>query len=334
VVTLGAADANLTSALGGAVLDTTPGYANTVQVRVKDSGPGLPILATPFWSTDIMFNQTANTWTQVFPATLDVTTVSPLPSGLVGKAYPSTKLTATGGTGTLVWSKVGGALPTGMTLSSAGALAGTPKVNGTFSFVVSVHDATKPTALIGTKSLSLTINPMTITTTSLPSGFIDKTYAAKLTESGGVGTLVYTVIAGTLPTGIKLSTAGAFSGLPTVIGTNSFTVQLKDHNTPTPDVATANLSITVNPMTITTTSLPNGVHAKAYSAKLAVSGGKSPWVWSVISGTLPPGVKLASTGAFSGTPTTPGTYAFTVQVHDSTTPTHLVATANFSITVT
>jgi hypothetical protein len=333
-VTLASTDADLASSLGGAVLDTTPGYAGIVQVRVKDSGAGKPILATPFWSTDIMFDQAANTWTQVFPATLDVTTTSPLANGLVDKAYPATQLTATGGTGTLTWSRAGGTLPSGMVLATTGKITGTPTAAGTFSFTVSVHDAAKPTPLVGTKTLSLTINPMTITTTSLPAGFIDKAYSAKLTESGGKGTLVYTVIAGTLPIGIKLSAAGAFSGLPTAIGTSSFTVQLTDHNTPTPNVATKALSITVNPMTITTTSLPNGVHAKAYAAKLAVSGGKSPWVWSVIAGALPPGVKLSAAGAFSGTATAAGQFAFTVQVKDATKPTANVATANLSITIT
>jgi hypothetical protein len=334
VATVSPSGANLAAQLSTATLDTTPGYVNIIQVRVKDSGPGIPALVAPFWETDILFNQAANTWTQVFPATLDVTTSSPLPNGLVDKAYPTTKLAATGGTGTLVWSLAGGALPTGVKLATTGTLTGTPTAAGTFSFTVSVHDAATPTPLAGTKTLSLTINPMVITTTSLPVGVIDKAYAAKLAESGGKGTFIYTVIAGSLPAGIKLSTAGAFSGVPTVAGTTSFTVQLKDHNTPTPNVATADLSITINPMTITTTSLPNGVHAKAYSAKLAVSGGKSPWVWSEIAGSLPPGVKLSSAGAFSGTPTSAGAFSFTVQVKDGTKPTALVATATLSITIT
>ena len=47
----------------------------------------------------------------------------------------------------------------------------------------------------------------------------------------------------------------------------------------------------------------------AYSDQLTVTGGTSPFTWSVSGGSLPPGVTLgASTGLLSGTPTTAGTY--------------------------
>ena len=55
----------------------------------------------------------------------------------------------------------------------------------------------------------------------------------------------------------------------------------------------------------------------AYSDQLTVTGGTSPFTWSVSAGTLPPGLTLgASTGLLSGTPTTAGTYSFTVKVTD------------------
>ena len=63
---------------------------------------------------------------------------------------------------------------------------------------------------------------------------------------------------------------------------------------------------------------PGGEVGVAYSDQLTVTGGTSPFTWSVSSGTLPPGVTLgASTGLLSGTPTTAGTYSFTVKVTDS-----------------
>ena len=63
---------------------------------------------------------------------------------------------------------------------------------------------------------------------------------------------------------------------------------------------------------------PGGEVGVAYSDQLTVTGGTSPFTWSVSSGSLPPGLTLgASTGLLSGTPTTAGTYSFTVKVTDS-----------------
>jgi hypothetical protein len=74
-------------------------------------------------------------------------------------------------------------------------------------------------------------------------------------------------------------------------------------------------------LAVTTTSLPNGSLATAYSATLAATGGTTPYAWSVASGSLPPGLSLnAQTGAIAGTPTTAGTYAFTAAVTDSQSP--------------
>jgi hypothetical protein len=65
-------------------------------------------------------------------------------------------------------------------------------------------------------------------------------------------------------------------------------------------------------------NLPAGAVSKAYNAVLAVSGGSSPYYFSVKTGDLPPGISLnRSTGAFSGKPTTAGTYSFEVIVTDT-----------------
>jgi uncharacterized repeat protein (TIGR01451 family) len=63
---------------------------------------------------------------------------------------------------------------------------------------------------------------------------------------------------------------------------------------------------------------PGGEVGVAYSDQLTVTGGTSPFTWSISSGSLPPGLTLgASTGLLAGTPTTAGTYSFTVKVTDT-----------------
>ncbi len=77
-----------------------------------------------------------------------------------------------------------------------------------------------------------------------------------------------------------------------------------------------------DPLAITTTSLPSGQVGTAYSATLVATGGKTPFTWSLTSGTLPANLQLnAASGAITGTPTVSVTNAaLTFQVKDSSNP--------------
>jgi hypothetical protein len=67
-------------------------------------------------------------------------------------------------------------------------------------------------------------------------------------------------------------------------------------------------------LTITTASpLATGTVGTAYSQTLAAINGTPPYSWSITAGSIP-GLVLSSAGVLSGTPTTQGTYNFTVQV--------------------
>ncbi|MFN7975876.1 MAG: Ig domain-containing protein [Acidobacteriota bacterium] len=64
-------------------------------------------------------------------------------------------------------------------------------------------------------------------------------------------------------------------------------------------------------------SLPPGSVAAPYSTTVFASGGTSPYTFAATAGTLPPGITLG-TGILSGTPTIPGTFAFTLTAVDQT----------------
>ncbi len=75
-------------------------------------------------------------------------------------------------------------------------------------------------------------------------------------------------------------------------------------------------------VSITTSSLPATQPQTSYKASLAASGGKTPYLWSIASGTLPPGLSLTgATGTIAGKATVAGNYAFTIEVQDSASPT-------------
>lgn len=173
-----------------------------------------------------------------------------------------------------------------------------------------------------------------ITTTGLPTGTRNYPYTFTLTATGGTTPYTWSITRGALPAGLTLDpSTGTISGTPTATGTSSFDVFVTDSNGMTPEGAVT-LSLTINappPLSITTTSLPNGTQNTAYNTGLLVNGGLSPYNWSLTTGTLPAGISLNnSTGAISGTPTASGTSNFTVQVTDATAQT---ATRALSITI-
>ena len=87
-------------------------------------------------------------------------TLSPLslPDGTYGSTYSQT-LTASGGTPTYTYAITSGSLPSGLTLSTSGALSGTPDA-GSFTFTVTATDSSTGTGspYLGSQTYSLTVN--------------------------------------------------------------------------------------------------------------------------------------------------------------------------------
>src|SRR6202158_4244491 len=254
-------------------------------------------------------------------------TTSSLPNGQVGTAYSAT-LAATGGTSPYTWTLASGTLPAGLSLNAGtGVISGTPTASSTgTSLTFKVTDSASPAAsATATFALTVTGPALQITTTSLPDGQVGTAYSATLAATGGASPYTWTLAGGTLPAGLSLNSAtGVISGTPTASSSaTSRTFKVTDSASPAAS-ATATLSLTIAgpTLTITTTSLPDGVVGAAYSATLAASGGTAPYSWTLTSGTLPAGLSLnASTGAVSGTPTAASNaVALAFKVTDSNTP--------------
>jgi hypothetical protein len=132
---------------------------------------------------------------------------------------------ATGGASPYQWSVSAGALPTGLTLSAAGSLTGSPTAAGTFNFTVQVADSAGHTA---TASYSIVVVQLTITTASpLPAATVGTPYNLALTVSGSgepyLVTYTWSLASGALPPGIALN-PGSLNGIPSAPGTFTFTV--------------------------------------------------------------------------------------------------------------
>jgi hypothetical protein len=132
----------------------------------------------------------------------------------------------------------------------------------------------------------------------------------------------FKVVDGRLPRGTRLfdfaGSSGLINGVPTTAGTFTFTVQVKDETRAT-DTETFTVEILPpEAPTITTEALGSGSVGEFYCCgNLFATGGVQPYTWSVVAGTLPPGLELPKgENTISGTPTTAGTFTFTVRVTD------------------
>lgn len=280
---------------------------------------GTPTAAGPYFytvtATDSQGAVATGTYTHVIaPAPLVISTTS-LPDGTVGTAYAS-RIAAAGGTTPYNVYIVNGTLPPGLKLASDGFLSGTPTASGTFSFTAGVDDAGQQTA---SRTLSITVAaspaPLSISTASLPAGLSGAAYSSYLAATGGVSPYTFSLTGGALPAGLSLSPAGEIAGTPQAAGNFSFTATVTDSRG---TKATKDLTLAVAaPLSFTTTTLPATEPNVAYSARLAATGGTPPYTFSLVSGSLPAGIRLASDGVFAGAATANGSFTFTARVADS-----------------
>ena len=252
----------------------------------------------------------------------------------------------------VTWSLSGQGSLSGVTSTSVTYTAPTSVPSG-FVATVTATSVSNPkiskSVAINVASSTLTGSAVTIWNDSLPNGVVTVNYNWLPGVTGGVAPYTYNVSAGTLPPGLIILgssngtpyPSGTIYGTPTAVGTSYFTLKVTDSASP-PDVATQNLSITINPagtLTISPSTLNNGELGVGYQQRPLISGGTQNYTVSVTAGILPPGLQVSANnqganpvGYIYGDPSTAGTYSFTYQATDSSYPPN-VANANYSITI-
>ena len=185
-----------------------------------------------------------------------------------------------------------------------------------------------------TPPATATLQPLTVITAgfsctngvcTLGPGNVGTFFNEYVTSSGGSGPTPYTwkLVAGSLPSGLSMSNFGVYSaqiaGTPRQTGTSTFTLQVTDGAGHTARQA---FSFTIDPpqpLVITSgPCCPAGTVGSAYHTNFFADGGVLPYTWSIVSGQLPPGLRLAASppAGLSSTPITRGTFNFTVAVTD------------------
>jgi hypothetical protein len=242
-----------------------------------------------------------------------------LPSANSGQPYTAV-LQATGGLPPYTWSIQSGALPAGLTLASNGVIGGTPtqdEASSSVTFRVTDYLENSASRILGV-NVSKPIPALVITTLSLPNGNVGTPYSFSLAASGGQGAYRWSLSQGALPDGLTLNSSGLIVGTPGTAGIFTFGTLVSDGGTRSSGRL---LSITIDPalvpLSIVTQSLPDTDLNTAYSASVSATGGKPPYSFSVVSGSLPAGVTMDGTGNLTGSATTAGSFSPTIQVQDS-----------------
>ncbi|MBI3417875.1 MAG: putative Ig domain-containing protein [Verrucomicrobia bacterium] len=149
----------------------------------------------------------------------------------------------------------------------------------------------------------------------LPAAALDVTY--KISLQIGCGTAPYSlaVIAGGLPPGLSLDSGGTISGKATQSGSFTFTLEVTDS---LGQQSRAERQLLVKTLTLESARVP-GVATPGFdfSTLLHANYGTEPYKFALVSGALPPGLALSSSGFISGIPNSTGSFTFTVRVTDA-----------------
>ena len=226
---------------------------------------------------------------------------------------------ATGGVQPYQFS-VSGTLPPGTSVSG-NTISGTINGSGTFGFTITVTDHA---GTVASRNFSVTVTPKLTVTGTLPDGQVGVAYSAAVGASGGTQPYRFS---GTAPAGLTVASDGSVTGTPNAPGPFTVSVTVTDAAGATA-VGSVSINIIPAPLTISTTSLPDGTVGRPYSASVAAAGGVKPYTFTI--GGLPDGVTAGADGSIAGTPTTAGPFTVTATVKDAAGKT---ATATFNATI-
>lgn len=242
------------------------------------------------------------------PLVIDTTAVPP---AIIGEPH-TFAFNARGGSGTYTWTLSDGALPTGITLSPAGVISGTPTSIEQRAFSVRATSGASST----TRAVQLGVDypPVTFATGTLPVATWGRAYFTLLQANGGTpgSETAWALASGNLPTGVTLAPSGSLGGIPTALGAHPF--RLRATRGTRSAEFDLQLRVDAPALVMETTSLPDARAGQPYVANLLASGGVGGYSWRLVTGVLPGGLTLGTDGTIAGTPAVEDSMSLGVEV--------------------
>ena len=158
-------------------------------------------------------------------------------------------------------------------------------------------------------------DPLEVDTELIEGGRTGGSFFVLIRGTGGVAPYRWSLVGGSMPTGLSLTQMGLVRGVPTEAGEFSFTVRLEDDRG---EATEADFTMSLfDPLAIDTAILPVATVGYSYATTLEASGGTGPYTWTVATDVLPEGLGLDPAGTIAGIPDGSGTTAFTVRLEDA-----------------
>jgi len=205
----------------------------------------------------------------------------------------------------------GQACNTDLTGQDLGGLTLTP---GVYCFSSSAQ-------LTGTLTLDAQGDPNAVFVFQIGSTLTTASSSVVQVINGGSNCNVFWQVGSSATLGTTTSFAGnilALTSITLTTGANASGRLLARNGAVTLDTNSITVCAAACPIiTLSPTTLPNGVVGTPYSQTISASGGTAPYTFTVTAGALPPGLTLSLAGLLSGTPTTIGTFTFTVTATDA-----------------
>jgi hypothetical protein len=282
------------------------------------------------------------------PLPLAIGSFSPLPGGNPGTPYIQS-LSASGGVIPYNWSLIGGSLPDGLAMTSDGFIWGRPGATGSFTFTAKLTDAASnslqaeytitiaqgspatDSAGFVTQAIPETVDPgqsfnvtlvwnnIGIESWSDAAGFSLHTQDPPDNTTWGGN---HVGLSGAIITPNRQMVVTFTAVAPIQPGTYPFQWQWQKNGVGFFGEMSPSSSILVRqpapPLFITTGALSGGSLGSPFLQQLTATGGVPPYSWTIVNGSLPPGLTLDPfSGLISGTASAAGAFAFTMQVTDS-----------------
>ncbi|HUP61615.1 MAG TPA: IPTL-CTERM sorting domain-containing protein [Thermoanaerobaculia bacterium] len=187
-------------------------------------------------------------------------------------------------------------------------ISGVPTTSGTFTFPV---ESRTSDGCVITHDVTITIDCPEVTLSPLPPMVKGVPYDETIVVTDG--DCEYSLTDDSLPEGIDIDGL-RIHGTPFEPGPYEFTITAV--NAMSGCSGSRHYTPNCGPLHITPTTVPNGRVGVAYpDIEFTVAGGTAPYVFTITTGSLPPGLTLTG-DTLSDTPTTVGTYAFGLRVTD------------------